>query len=331
MVDFFSEALPIMLVFLFGSVGEIITEKSGHLNMGTPGIMCLGGAGAIIGLNIYVDIIGAEAIVNNGAGIPILGIFLPLFFGILFAALAGLLFCFIVDTLRCNQNVTGLILTILGEGVLLFIGTIVYPLYDDLKGTAFTTVATSYFKCTLPKSFATANLFTEIVFNHGFLFYTGIAIALIAFFVIKYTRVGLSLRAVGENPGTSDASGVNVIRYRYVATLIGSAISGLGGVFYFLEKNTASSEFNIAQVGWIAVALVIFAMWNTGFSVIGSFLFAMCYTAAMKAPIDGVMKYIVYKIPFFITIVVLIIVSMLNKKETQPPTALGTTYFREDR
>ena len=331
MVDFFSEALPIMLVFLFGSVGEIITEKSGHLNMGTPGIMCLGGAGAIIGLNIYVDIIGAEAIVEYGKGIVVLGILLPLFFGVLLAMLGGLIFCFIVDTLRCNQNVTGLVLTIFGEGILLFVGTLVYPLYDDMKGTAFTTVATNYFKCALPRSFAKANLFTEIVFNHGILFYAGIAIAIIAFFIIKKTRVGLSLRSVGENPGTSDASGVNVIRYRYVATLIGSAISGLGGIFYFLEKNTASSEFNIAQYGWIAVALVIFAMWNTGFSVIGSFLFAICYTAAMKAPIDGVMKYIVYKIPFFITIIVLIVVSTLNKKETLPPTALGQSYYREDR
>lgn len=331
MVDFFSEALPIMLVFLFGSVGEIITEKSGHLNMGTPGIMCLGGAGAIVGLNIYVNIIGAEAIVEAGKGIVFLGILLPLLFGIGFAVLGGLIFCFVVDTLRCNQNVTGLVLTIFGEGILLFIGTLIYPLYDDMAGTAFTTVATNYFKCPLPKSFARANLFTEIVFNHGFLFYTGIIIAVVAFFVIKYTRIGLALRSVGENPGTSDASGINVIRYRYVATLIGSAISGLGGIFYFLEKNTASSEFNIAQYGWIAVALVIFAMWNTGFSIVGSFLFAVCYTAAMKAPIDGVMKYIVYKIPFFITIIVLIIVSMLNKKETQPPTALGQMYYREDR
>ena len=331
MVDFFSEALPIMLVFLFGSVGEIITEKSGHLNMGTPGIMCLGGAGAIVGLNIYVNIVGAEAIVEAGKGIVFLGILLPLLFGIGFAVLGGLIFCFIVDTLRCNQNVTGLVLTMFGEGILLFVGTLIYPLYDDMAGTAFTTVATNYFKCPLPKSFATANLFTEIVFNHGFLFYTGIIIAIVAFFVIKYTRIGLALRSVGENPGTSDASGINVIRYRYVATLIGSAISGLGGIFYFLEKNTASSEFNIAQYGWIAVALVIFAMWNTGFGIIGSFLFAVCYTAAMKAPIDGAMKYIVYKIPFFITIIVLIIVSMLNKKETQPPSALGQMYYREDR
>lgn len=336
MTSFFFEASVIMVVFLFGSVGEIITEKSGHLNLGTPGIMCIGGAGAIIGTNAFIHMAGVENVVA-GQEIGFFAILVPVLFGLVFSLLTGLLYCFVVDTLRCNQNVTGLIITIFGGGFLKFIGSVVYPPSMTAMGTsnpdrmAITEVARRYYQRIFPEEFVEANWFTKIFLGHGFLFYVAIAIAIAAFFIIKKTRVGLSLRAVGENPGTSDASGVNVTKYKYLATLIGSGIAGLGGVYYFLEKNAGSGEFGIEAYGWIAVALVIFAIWNTGLSVAGSLLFAMLYQWTNKSSISGWPKYVVQRLPYLITILVLIAVSLLRKRETQPPSALGLSYYREDR
>lgn len=340
MTSFFFEVSVIMVVFIFGSVGEIITEKSGHLNLGTPGIMCLGCAGAIIGTNAFANMAGVQNVIA-GKEIGFFAILVPVLFGLLLSLTAGLIYCFVVDTLRCNQNVTGLILTIFGGGMLKLIGSVVYPsgtIYnewgeelDNPNRMAITKIARKYFQRIFPEEFVEANWFTKIFLGHGFLFYIAIALAIAAFIIIKKTRVGLSLRAVGENPGTSDASGVNVIRYKYVATLIGSGIAGLGGVYYFLEKNCGSGEFGIEAYGWIAVALVIFAIWNPGLSIPGSFIFAALYQWTNKASVSGWPKHIVQKLPYLITILVLIAVSLLRKRETQPPTALGLSYYREDR
>ena len=340
MVKYIFEISAIMIVFLFGSVGEIITEKSGHLNLGTPGIMCIGGAGAIIGTIAFNNMTGV-ANVNAGNEIGVFAVLVPVLFGLVFALATGLLYCFIVDTLRCNQNVTGLLITILGGGFLKFVGASIYPpgtihdswgnQYPNPDRDAVTNIARRYFQRIFPESFVEANWFTKIFLGHGFLFYTAIAIAIAAFFIIKKTRVGLSLRAVGENPGTSDASGVNVIKYRYLATLIGSGIAGLGGVYYFLEKNVGSGEFGIESYGWIAVALVIFAVWNTGLSIAGSLIFATLYELVKISSVSGWPKLVFEKLPFLITILVLIGVSLFRKRETQPPSALGLSYYREDR
>ena len=328
-------ASAIMIVFLFGSCGEIITEKTGHLNLGTPGIMCMGATGALIGVRIFTDISGGAMNVFNDLGNPFLGVFFPLVFGLLFSMLTGLFYCFLVDTLQCNQNVTGLILTTFGAGLYPFVGNLVCP--DDTERLSFTYVGRTYFKQLFPESLAKANWFTEILFNHGFLFYVAIAIAVAAFIIIKKTRIGLSLRAVGENPGTSDASGVNVNLYKYLATIIGSGIAGLGGVYYLLELNAGSAEYTLEGYGWIAVALVIFSIWNTGIGLAGSFIFAIFYQLPLALNLPdtvrnaGALNYIIGTTPYVVTIIVLIIISLFNKRETQPPAALGLSYFREDR
>lgn len=325
----------IMVVFLFGSIGEIITEKSGHLNLGAPGIMCIGATGALIGIRIFTDISGGPMEVFEGNGNPFLAVFLPVFFGLLLAALTGLFYCFLVDTLQCNQNVTGLIITMFGAALYPFIGKIVCP--DDTERLSFTHVGRTYFNHILPEEIGTANPVAEIFLNHGFLFYTAIALAIAAFFIIKKTRIGLSLRAVGENPGTSDASGVNVNKYKYLATTIGAAICGLGGVYYLLELNAGSAEYSLEGYGWIAVALVIFSIWNTGIALGGSLIFAIFYQLPIAisipegVPNAGAITKILSVIPYVMTIIVLIVISLFKKRETQPPAALGLTYFREDR
>ena len=325
---FFTSVIAIMAIFLFGCVGEILTEKSGHLNLGTPGIMCTGAAGAALGAKVFIDISGGPVDVAAGLGNPFLGVLFPLLFCLLLSGLAGLLYCFLVDTLRCNQNVTGLVLTTFGAGLFQFLGMIVCPSED--RG-AFTHIGRTYFGSIFPESFINANDFTRTIFSHGFLVYLIVAIAIASFFIIKKTRIGLNLRAVGENPGTSDASGINVIRYKYLATLIGSLISGLGGLYYLFGYNCGSMEFNLESFGWIAVALVIFSIWNTGLAVLGSFIFATLYQLPIRLNVNGSLTYIVSLLPYFFTIFMLITISIFNKKETQPPSALGLTYFREDR
>ena len=318
-ITYFRGVIRVMILFLFGSTGEIITEKSGHLNLGTPGIMCIGATGAVVGTKIYLSVIGGGANANF-----FLAILIPMLFCILFAGIAGLLYCFLVDSLQCNQNVTGLTITTLGAGI--------FPFVSDLAGNeGFSLLSSKYYARLFPQSFCESNWFTQMFMSYGFLVYFAIIIAVITLLIFKKTKIGLSLRAVGENPSTADASGINVIGYKYVATIVGSAISGLGGLYYLMVMNNGALEFNIESFGWLAVALVIFAIWNPGFAILGSFIFAAFYQLPVFIPSSGGVGKIIELIPYFVTIVVLIIISLFNKRETQPPAGLGVNYFREDR
>ena len=330
-ITFFVGVIEVMIVFLFGCVGEIVTEKSGHLNLGTPGVMCFGATGAVVGARIFINMSGGTTAIINGHGNAFLAITLLILFCLMFAALAGLLYCFMVDTLRCNQNATGLVITTLGAGVYKFVSDLLCP--SDDRG-AFTYIGRNYFSTPLPQSFRNANWFTQLFMSYGMLVYIAIIVAVVAFFVIKKTRIGLSLRAVGENPGTSDASGVNVTKYKYLSTIIGSMVSGLGGLYYLFDLRNGSMEYKIEELGWISVALVIFSIWNTGLAILGSFIFAFFYK--LPTPLSNVIKNqgidpLISALPYVITVAVLIVISLFNKKETQPPAALGLTYFREDR
>ena len=162
--------------------------------------------------------------------------------------------------------------------------------------------------------------------------YVGIIITVLVAIFMKRTKTGLNLKAVGENPAAADAAGINVIRYKYLACIIGSAISGIGGAFYLLDCTRGSLEYVIDAMGWLAVALVIFSLWRPGLCIIGSFIFGLLYI--MPNYITGVSlaeKELVKIIPYVATALVLIIISFFNKRETQPPASLGLSYFREER
>ncbi len=318
-VTYIRGVIRVMILFLFGSTGEIITEKSGHLNMGTPGIMCMGATGAVVGGVIYL-----KAIVDPTTANGFLAIIIPMLFCLLFAGLTGLLYCFLVNTLQCNQNVTGLTITTFGAGV--------FPFVSNMIGSdGLSILSSSFYIRIFPKAFCEANWFTQIFLSHGFLVYLAIIIAVVALLILKKTRVGLSLRAVGESPATADASGIDVSKYKYIATIIGSCISGLGGLYYLMVMNNGALEYNIESFGWLAVALVIFSLWNPGIAIAGSFVFALFYQLPKFISSSGAAAQIISLIPYFVTIVVLIVVSLFNKRETQPPASLGVNYFREDR
>lgn len=318
-VTYIRGVIRVMILFLFGSTGEIMTEKSGHLNLGTPGVMCMGATGAVVGASVYLKAIGG---VTNANGF--LGILIPTLFCLIFAGFTGLLYCFLVDSLQCNQNVTGLTITTLGAGI--------FPFVSNITGNeGFSILSSNYYQRIFPKAFCESNWFTQIFLSYGFLVYLAIIIAVLALIFLKKTKLGLSLRAVGENPSTADASGINVMRHKYIATIVGSCISGLGGLYYLMVMNNGALEFNIEAFGWLAVALVIFSIWNPGIAIAGSFIFAALYQLPVFISSTGALGKIIELIPYFVTIVVLIIISLFNKRETQPPAGLGINYFREDR
>ena len=321
-VTFIRNAIRFSTIFLFGSTGEIVTEKSGHLNMGTPGIMCLGGIGAVLGERIYLLTINNDVDLIN----PFLCVFIPLLMTLLFGAIGGLFFSFLTVTLRCNQNVVGLTLTTFGVGLNAFI------LARIPRGAGFTYASVYFYKLFPDAVVNSTGWFGEIVLGHGFLVYLAIILAVVATIVIKKTNIGLSLRSIGENPATADAAGLNVSKYRYLATMIGGAIAALGGLFYIMDYLGGSVEYTIDRYGWMAVALVIFSMWNPSISIFGSFLFGALYI--LPSFLDGLSfadKELIKLVPYIVTIVVLVITSLFNRRETQPPTSLGLSYFREDR
>ena len=188
-----------------------------------------------------------------------------------------------------------------------------------------------YFKATLPFA-SKLGWFGEIFFSYGFLTYIGIAVAIVAAIVLNKTRVGLHLRAVGENPATADAAGINVTRYKYFATCIGSVIAGLGGLHYVFEYVGNWSNNGFGDRGWLAIALVIFALWRPNIAIFGSILFGGLYMLGITLPgLSRPMGAFVEMIPYIVTILLLIIMSIRNKKENQPPASLGLSYFREER
>ncbi|MBQ7075301.1 MAG: ABC transporter permease [Clostridia bacterium] len=309
---------------LFGSTGEILTEKSGHLNLGIPGIMYVGAISGVAGAFLYEQ---AVSTVN-----PWLAVLIPLVCCIIGSALMGLIYCFLTVTLRANQNVTGLALTTFGIGIGNFFGGSLIKLVDtDVPSISLSTTS-MIFKTELP--FADKlGWFGDIFLSYGFLVYVAIIVALISSYVLNKTRVGLHLRAVGENPETADAAGINVTKYKYLATCIGSAIAGLGGLYYVMDyANGVWSNNGFGDRGWLAIALVIFSMWKPAISIFGSILFGFLYVIPTYIPnITVSTKKLFEMLPYVVTIIVLVITSIRNKKENQPPASLGLHYFREER
>ncbi|HBK02054.1 MAG TPA: ABC transporter permease [Clostridiales bacterium] len=325
MVIYLMSAISISTVFLFGCIGEIITEKSGHLNLGIPGIMCMGTFGGCFGMSIYMN-----ALASQEDAVWLLLVLISIFFAMLFAACGGAIYAFLTVTLRCNQNITGLALTTFGSGFTdYFMKTI------NMDRSAW---ASKVMRYSLP--FADKlGWFGEIFLSHGILVYLAIAVAIAVSIVFKRTRIGLNLRAVGENPATADAAGVNVNAYKYGAILIGSAIAGIGGLFYVMDYVAGSwqNSSTIEAFGWLAIALVIFAVWKPDLAILGSFVFGLFFVLTSYSEVAfGIhfslaQKELVRLAPYMVAIIVLIVTSIIGKKETQPPAALGTNYFREER
>ena len=325
MTSFLIGAIALTTVFLFGCVGEIITEKAGHLNLGIPGIMCVGTAGGCYAVSLYM-----RALSNPANASWFLLIFLSILFATLFAAALGGVYGVLTVTLRCNQNITGLAVTIFGNGFAqFFMDTCV--LTSDADRANFE-VAGKIISKGLPFADKLGAI-GRIFLSHGILVYLSIAVALLAAWFLKKTRAGLHLRSVGENPATADAAGINVTAYKYGAILIGSGIAGLGGFFYIMDyiKGSWENAMTIEALGWLSVALVIFTLWKPNLSILGSFIFAALYVAAYYVNGSSTQKELLKLIPYVMTVVVLIFTSIKGSKNNQAPASLGLSYFREER
>ena len=314
-VTFLSGAIRLSATFLYGSTGEIITEKSGHLNLGIPGVMSVGAA---IGCLAVYKLLKAGV----EAAFPL--VFIPLLATIVAGGLMGLLYSFMTVTLRSNQNVTGLALTTLGVGL-------AGHFMNGIKAEVMIIGKASKFYSSLFHINST-NWFVQIFLSHGILVYLAIIIAIVAQVVLNRTRVGLHLRAVGESPATADAAGINVTGYKYVATIIGSAIAGLGGLFTIMDYMGGNWEYILEGFGWLSIALVIFTVWRPALAIPGSIIFGGLYIASsFIGGITFAQIELIKLLPYVMTIVILIITSIVGSKKTQPPASLGLNYFREER
>ena len=311
-------------VIMFGAIGEILTEKSGNLNLGVPGIMYLGGIAGLAASFFYEF--------NNPAPSPIICLILSLVAAFLASALGGLLYSFLTITLRANQNVTGLTLTIFGGGVANFFGGSLNTMAGGVGQISVATTSAIY-RANI-NNVTDQGTIGKLLLSYGYMVYLAIVVAIVMAWFLNRTRTGLNLRAVGENPATADAAGINVTRYKYLATCVGAGISGMGGLYYTMDyiKGTWANDGTIESLGWLAVALVIFATWRSVNAIWGSYLFGLLFWVYLIIPNLGRKDIELFKmLPYVVTIVVLIAISLRKKRENQPPASLGLPYFREER
>ena len=286
---------------LYGTLGEILTEKSGNMNLGVEGILFMGGAAGLGGAFYYEKLAGANAS-------PFVALLLAVFFAFLAGALASLLFSFITITLRANQNVTGLALTIFGTGAGQFLGE-----YMRVQEGSYVSLSNNlkaiFVNSPFPAFLRNIPVLGPLLFQHG------------------ACQIGQH-----KGPATADAAGINVTRYKYLATVLGGGISAIGGVAYI--TGIAGCVWNhegLSGVGWLAVALVIFCLWKPSAAIWGSILFGCLQNLYLRLSIPFIPSQIYKILPYIVTVLVLIFSSLRNNREKQPPAALGVPYFREER
>jgi len=325
LIQLFQSSVVFGTVILFGAIGEILTEKSGNLNLGVPGIMYLGGIAGLAASFLYEF--------HTADPSPVICLILSFVAAFLASALGGLLYSFLTITLRANQNVTGLTLTIFGGGVANFFGGSLNTMAGGVGQISVATTSGIY-RANIYNKVPSLGTAGSLLLSYGFMVYLAIVVAVLMAWFLNRTRAGLNLRAVGENPATADAAGINVTRYKYMATCIGAGISGMGGLYYTMDyiKGTWANDGTIEALGWLAVALVIFATWKSLNAIWGSYLFGLLSWMYFYVPgLTRSSQELFKMLPYLVTILVLIAISLRKKRENQPPANLGLPYFREER
>ena len=296
---------------LYGILGGILFERSGQTNLGTEGMMLLGAAFGYLA--------------GSATGSPL--------FAVLCAGMAGsagaLIYAFITITLRGNQIVTGLVLTTFGTGVASFMG-------KYLAASSLPVALKSAFAVKAIPLFSKIPVLGDMLFAQGLYVYASLVFAFLLWAYYRYTRWGLNIRAIGENPAAADASGINVTLYKYVHVLAGGFLCGLGGAYLSLSFVGQWQENITAGAGWISVAFVIFCTWSPLKAILCAWAFGALSSLALKCqsvPFFGhiIPGQLLDMIPYVATIVVLVLMGLHFKKENQGPAALGLSFFREER
>jgi simple sugar transport system permease protein len=297
---------------LYATLGEIYSERSGVLNLGVEGIMLVGAATAFA-----VSYYGGSAWLGLGAAI-------------LIGALLSLIHAFLTVTLRAEQVVSGLALTIFGVGLAAFMGQRLGPggtTMVGLEGPSFQRIA-------IP-GLSSLPVVGPALFNQDLMVYMLYILVPILAFWLYNTQPGLHLRAVGENPAASDAMGVDVTGVRYVYTLVGGMLMGMAGAHLSLGYLQGWADNITGGRGWIAIALVIFATWDPLRAVIGALLFGGINAIQFRLQAMGttIPSAFLNMLPYFVTIVVLVLITWREArgKRTGAPSALGLPYIREEK
>lgn len=313
--NFLYAAILAGVPLLFGTLGEILTEKAGNVNLGVEGMMYMGAVFGFMGAYYLDSAIAA------------------LLFAFLGGLAGALAYAFLTVTLKANQNVAGLTLTIFGTGLANLLGT--NMINGSGTGAAMVSDAMKAFFRPMDMGALTSLPYVgKLLFNHSLFTYLGIVLALAAGWYLNHTSRGLNLRAVGENPAAADAAGVNVSAYKYVHILLGGGICGLGGAYIALVTCGGNWTYNcVGGQGWIAVALVIFAVWSPYKALLGSLVFGALSVLKLYIPasVVNIPSAFFSMLPFLVTCVILVISSIRMRRESQQPHACGVNYFREER
>lgn len=301
---FLHAAMIASIPLLLATLGETITEKAGHLNLGVEGMMLLGAvAGFATGLY---------------TGSPLLAILAAIIAG----ACGAFIYAVLTITMRANQVVSGLALTIFGTGFSSYMGS-------GLIGQKLPESVTDYFKPISIPFLSKIPWLGEMLFRQDAFVYLSFILCVVLTIYLYYTSIGLNLQAIGENPSAADASGIAISRYKYLHVLLGGALCGLGGAYLSVVQVPQWQENITAGRGWIAIALVIFCKWNPVRSFFGAVLFGGLSIVGFRLQQFNISQHLLDMLPYFVTILVLAI-GRENKKNSAPQ-AMSVPYFREER
>ena len=290
---------------LYAALGEIITEKSGVMNLGLEGIMLMG---ALSGFTTTL-----------ATGNPWLGLLSAFIIG----ASLGLIHSFLCVSLGSNQVVCGLAMTMFGSGASAIIGRshvgVTIPGLNSLHIPVLSDIP----------------VIGKVFFSHDAMVYISFMLVGVLFCFINYTRPGMNMRAVGDNPKAADAMGLPVARIRYSYCIVGAGLVALGGAYMSVVYNKFWAEGMIAGRGWIAVAMVIFAIWNPFQAAVGAWLFGGVEAFQLRLQTVGtsIPASLLMMLPYVMTIAVLLLISMSKGRSItlRAPAALGTPFYREER
>ena len=314
-IKFLVAAIGAGTPLLFGTVGEILNEKVGHLNLGVEGMMAIGACAGFMG-----------GYLSDNFLVALLSAFVA-------GMLAALIYAVLTITFMANQNVAGLTMTIFGVGISNFIG--VYMIGTSDSGTLkLPETVTAQMRSIHIPVLSDLPVVGELVFSYNPFVYLGIVVAAVCGWYLYRTKTGLNVQAIGENPGAADAASIQVTKWKYFNILLGGGICGIGGAYCGMIINGGVwISDSVNGLGWIAVALVIFAAWKPHMAILGSFVFgALRVLKYYKVGfMVGLPDAFFDMLPFLITALVLIITSMRGSKGAHIPAFLGNNYFREER
>ena len=311
-VNFFVAAVLAGTPLLFGILGEIINEKAGHLNLGVEGMMSIGAVGGFV-VGYWTDNLVFALIAAFVTGM-----------------LGALIYAVLTVTFMADQNVTGLTLTIFGIGFSNFVGDFVREKSGSTSLKLPEGILDSLGKVEIP--FLTdIPVLGKLLFNYNIFVYLGVAAAILCAIYLHRTKAGLNVRAVGENPAAADAAGIPVTKLKYLNLMLGGGLCGIGGAYCsMIICNGVWVTSCVNGLGWIAVAVVIFATWNPNRAILAALVFGGFSVLKYYVP-QVIPSSIFDMIPFLMTIVVLVVTSIRFSKENAQPKSCGVNYFREER